>query len=326
MVVLIAGISFVGYFAIKIGGAEKGILFTCLFAGGLSSSTALTLQFSHLSKQQTHLSGLLASGILISCGTMFPRILFVCSVVNYTLVEMLWLPMLLMMLGFYLPAYWIWTHNKLDTDESPEVKQNPLALSSAFFFGIVLLLIMLLSNLLQEWFGNTGTLLLAAISGITDVDAITLALGRQSANGLLANTAMLGIFIAAAVNSLIKMGMACVIGAKPLRQFVIVPVVGSVLLGAGGVVVYIWLTQVACDGLLPTRQITSYLHSIFGVALLMRLVRSCEGAEKWLSSSFCVSECWGGGKHLGRQTLFNNRSILHDHHLVGEMLDNAHML
>ncbi|MGF1714256.1 MgtC/SapB family protein [Photobacterium chitinilyticum] len=237
MVVLIAGISFVGYFAIKIGGAEKGILFTCLFAG-LSSSTALTLQFSHLSKQQTHLSGLLASGILISCGTMFPRILFVCSVVNYSLVEMLWLPMLLMMFGFYLPAYWIWTHNKLDTDKSPEVKQNPLALSSAFFFGIVLLLIMLLSNLLQEWFGNTGTLLLAAISGITDVDAITLALGRQSANGLLANTAMLGIFIAAAVNSLIKMGMACVIGAKPLRKFVIIPITGSVLLGATA----LWLT------------------------------------------------------------------------------------
>ncbi|MGR5146301.1 MgtC/SapB family protein [Photobacterium alginatilyticum] len=237
MVVLIAGISFVGYFAIKIGGAEKGILFTCLFAG-LSSSTALTLQFSHLSKQQAHLSGLLASGILISCGTMFPRILFVCSVVNYTLVEMLWLPMLLMMLGFYLPAYWIWTHNKIETDESPQVKQNPLALSSAFFFGIVLLAIMLLANLLQDWFGNTGTLLLAAISGITDVDAITLALGRQSANGLLVNTAMLGIFIAASVNSLIKMGMASVIGAKSLRKFIIVPILGSVLLGAGSV----WVT------------------------------------------------------------------------------------
>lgn len=44
MVVLIASISFVGYFAIKIGGAKRGVLFTSVFAG-LSSSTALTLQF-----------------------------------------------------------------------------------------------------------------------------------------------------------------------------------------------------------------------------------------------------------------------------------------
>lgn len=55
MVVLIASISFVGYFAIKIGGAKRGILFTSIFAG-LSSSTALTLQFSHLSREQANIS------------------------------------------------------------------------------------------------------------------------------------------------------------------------------------------------------------------------------------------------------------------------------
>ncbi|PSW07335.1 MgtC/SapB family protein [Photobacterium lipolyticum] len=236
MVVLIAGISFVGYFAIKISGPEKGILFTCLFAG-LSSSTALTIQFSNLSKKQSHLSGLLASGILISCGTMFPRILFVCSVVNRQLVELLWLPMLLMMASFYLPAWWIWRHNKVMGCEQPQVDQNPLILTSALFFGLVLLLIMLLSHALQEWFGNAGVLLLSAASGITDVDAITLALGRQSKAELLIATAGLGIFIAAAVNSLVKMGMALTIGSKALGKYVVIPVISSVLLGGGS----IWL-------------------------------------------------------------------------------------
>ncbi|WEM41425.1 MgtC/SapB family protein [Photobacterium sp. DA100] len=230
MVVLIAGISFVGYFAMKIGGAQKGILLTCLFAG-LSSSTALTLQFSHLSKQQPQLNGLLASGILLSCGTMFPRILFVCSVVNRQLIELLWLPMLLMMLGFYVPAWWIWQRNKADSQMNPEMKQNPLALTSALSFGVILLLIILLANGLQEWFGDTGTLVLAAISGITDVDAITLALGRQSAGGQMLATAATGIFIAAAVNSLVKMGMAWFIGEPGLRKYVALPVTGAVILG-----------------------------------------------------------------------------------------------
>ncbi len=88
MVVLIASISFVGYFAIKIGGAKRGILFTSVFAG-LSSSTALTLQFSHLSREQSSISPLLASGILLSCGTMFPRLLIVLSVINPQLVTLL---------------------------------------------------------------------------------------------------------------------------------------------------------------------------------------------------------------------------------------------
>ena len=235
MVVLIAGISFVGYFAMKIGGAQKGILLTCLFAG-LSSSTALTLQFSHLSKQQPQLNGLLASGILLSCGTMFPRILFVCSVVNRQLIELLWLPMLLMMLGFYIPAWWIWQRNKGEGQTSPEMKQNPLALTSALGFGLILMLIILLANGLQEWFGDTGTLALAAISGITDVDAITLALGRQSAGGELLALAAMGIFIAAAVNSLVKMGMAWFIGEQGLRKYVAFPVIGAVLLGGLAVV------------------------------------------------------------------------------------------
>ncbi|WP_036829257.1 MgtC/SapB family protein, partial [Photobacterium sanctipauli] len=238
MVVLIASISFLGYFAMKIGGAEKGILFTCLFAG-LSSSTALTLQFSHLSKQQSGLSGLLASGILLSCGTMFPRILFVCYVVNAALVQLIWLPMVVMMLGFYLPAGWIWFKHRSQGHTEPEVKQNPLVLSSALFFGLVLLVIMLLSSALQYWFGDTGTLLLAAISGITDVDAITLALGRQSAGSLLLTMAAMGIFIASAVNSVVKMGMACVIGSPGMRWYVAIPITVSVSLGLATVMMMV---------------------------------------------------------------------------------------
>lgn len=130
MVVLIASISFVGYFAIKIGGAERGILFTSVFAG-LSSSTALTLQFSNLSRTQPNLSNLLASGILLSCGTMFPRILIVLSVLNAQLVLSLWPVMLAMMAGLYIPAWLAWRQNKAEFTEESPANRNPLALTSA---------------------------------------------------------------------------------------------------------------------------------------------------------------------------------------------------
>ncbi|MHA2826286.1 MgtC/SapB family protein [Vibrio harveyi] len=231
MVVLIASISFVGYFAIKIGGAKRGILFTSVFAG-LSSSTALTLQFSHLSREQSSISPLLASGILLSCGTMFPRLLIVLSVINPQLVTLLWPIVMIMMIALYFPAWWIWRRSEVGKVEQSNKQTNPLALQSALFFGVVLAVIMLLSHALSDLFGNAGVLILSALSGITDVDAISLALGRQSTQTLSVETAALGILIAASVNTVVKMGMVVAIGDKALWGRVAPVMVGCVLFGA----------------------------------------------------------------------------------------------
>ncbi|EKO3809140.1 MgtC/SapB family protein [Vibrio harveyi] len=231
MVVLIASISFVGYFAIKIGGAKRGILFTSVFAG-LSSSTALTLQFSHLSREQSSISPLLASGILLSCGTMFPRLLIVLSVINPQLVTLLWPIVMIMMIALYFPAWWIWRRSEVGKVEQSNKQTNPLALQSALFFGVVLAVIMLLSHALSDLFGNAGVMILSALSGITDVDAISLALGRQSTQTLSVETAALGILIAASVNTVVKMGMVVAIGDKALWRRVAPVMVGCVLSGA----------------------------------------------------------------------------------------------
>lgn len=238
MVVLIASISFVGYFAIKIGGAKRGILFTSMFAG-LSSSTALTLQFSNLSREQEGISPLLASGILLSCGTMFPRLLIVLSVINPQLVSLIWPVIITMMVAIYVPAWWIWRSCQIEKVEQSNKQTNPLALQSALFFGLVLAMIMLLSHALSEWLGNTGVLILAALSGITDVDAISLALGRQSTQSLAVTTAALGIILAASVNTLVKMAMVVAIGHRKLWHRVVPVMTMSVVAG----VVVLALTQ-----------------------------------------------------------------------------------
>lgn len=230
MVVLIASISFVGYFAIKIGGAKRGILFTSVFAG-LSSSTALTLHFSHLSREQPNISPLLATGILLSCGTMFPRLLVVLSVINPQLVTLLWPVVLVMMMALYLPAWWIWRRHRVEPIEQSNKQTNPLELKSALLFGMLLAAIILFSHALSEWLGNAGILILAAISGISDVDAISLALGRQSLQHLSVNTAVLGILIAASVNTIIKMGMVMTLGERALWRQVSPVMISCVIAG-----------------------------------------------------------------------------------------------
>jgi uncharacterized membrane protein (DUF4010 family) len=91
---------------------------------------------------------------------------------------------------------------------------------------------MLLAHALSDWFGQAGTLALSAVSGITDVDAITLALGRQSTHSLDAYTAAMGIIIAASVNTLVKMGMVISIGDRGLWVRVAPAMVLSVVAGA----------------------------------------------------------------------------------------------
>ena len=239
MVVLIAAISFVGYFAIKIGGARRGIVFTGLF-GGLASSTALTLHFSRMSRREAVMAPMLAMGILLACGTMFPRMLLLATVLNRDLFKPMLIPAAVMALLVYLPALLYWrsqTHKKTDTI-SP--LKNPLELKSALSFGVLLVLVLLLGKALQSWFGEAGVLVLAAASGVADVDAITLSLARMSQDDLALHVAAMGIVIAAAINSLTKGGMATVIGGRDIGLWVGLPLLASSVGGLVSAWLWVW--------------------------------------------------------------------------------------
>ncbi len=210
MVVLIASISFVGYF----------------------SSTALTLHFSRLARQTPQISPLLSSGILLACGTMYLRILLYCAMINPALLSHLVIPLLVMTLVLYLPALLIWRKHRNGTRvEQPALHSNPLDLKSALLLGALLTVILLMASVLQQWLGNAGIYVLATVSGITDVDAITLSLARMSQSGLESTTVIIGIIIASSVNNLMKAGMAFSIGGRAMLMRVALPILLSLLAG-----------------------------------------------------------------------------------------------
>jgi uncharacterized membrane protein (DUF4010 family) len=230
MVVLVATISFVGYFAIKFGGAHKGTVFTGLF-GGLASSTATTLHFSRVARTDTALAPMLATGILLACGTMFPRMLLIAAVLNGQLFQPLLLPALVMAMLVYAPALYYWWSMRAVKYDATATLSNPLEIRTALSFGALLALVMLLGKALQAWLGEAGVLMLATASGVADVDAITLSLARMSQDELATRVAVMGIVIAAAVNSLVKGGMATVIGGREVGLRVGVPLLTSVVAG-----------------------------------------------------------------------------------------------
>jgi uncharacterized membrane protein (DUF4010 family) len=230
MVVLIASISFAGYYAIKLVGKRRGTLFTGLF-GGLASSTALTLHFSRLAREDSAMTPMLAPAILVACGTMFPRMLLVATLINPALLQPLLWPAAVMALITYASAGWYWYAQPRVGGDAEALLDNPLELKAALSFGALLALIMLVAQGLKSWLGDGGMLLLAAVSGITDVDAINLTLSRMSQDELPVALAVSAIVIAAAVNSLVKGMIATGIGGRALGLRVALPLLGAGLAG-----------------------------------------------------------------------------------------------
>jgi len=145
MVVLIAGISFIGYFSMKIAGPGKGVILTSL-AAGMVSSTALTLHYARLSKTQKNMKGLLGAGILLACGTMFPRVLLISSLINPALFNQLIAPMAVMTSLVLILAAIVWHRNSEQAFGELTQLKNPLELKPAFIFSGLLIVVILLGK------------------------------------------------------------------------------------------------------------------------------------------------------------------------------------
>ena len=230
MVVLIAGISYLGYFAIRIVGNQHGPVLTGAL-GGLVSSTAVTLNLSKLSTQYPNMENALAAGILTACATMFARTLLLTSIINPAVFRLLLPALLVMSIFTYFVAFLLWRNARGFRTFEEITLENPFQLGMALKFGAFLVVIMLLSNLLKVYFGDMGTYFLAAISGLADVDPITLSMSQMSKEGLGVSVAARAILIAVSVNSGIKSIFSWVIGGRALALRVGSTLVGAVVAG-----------------------------------------------------------------------------------------------
>jgi uncharacterized membrane protein (DUF4010 family) len=208
MVVLISGLSFIGYILIKYLGEDTGTMLTAI-TGGLASSTAVTLSLAQFAKQQKKTtSGIFIAGVLVASSIMFVRVGIEVAVVNSALLYPLWIPLTTMLILSLGSGFWLWQkHLKLEDDQPPIELKNPLQFFTALQFGLLLGVILLLATAMEKWYGDQGIYLLALFSGLMDVDAITLSLARMAEEGTDPSVATLGIVIAVITNTIVKAGL-----------------------------------------------------------------------------------------------------------------------
>lgn len=231
MVVLIAGISYTGYFGNKIAGPKRGLLLTGIF-GGIASSTAVTLNFSRIGRKNIELASIVSASILVAAGIMFPRVLLIAGIVSPAVAKLMILPLVIMTTICFISAAWLSRFQLTDIPEKKQVLRNPFELKVALQLAAILAVIMFLARGFQEWFGEAGIFILAALSGITDVDAINLALSEMALNKELAiNIAAKAIIVATIMNTLAKGLLATIIGGKKLFLYVGVTLMFTAVFG-----------------------------------------------------------------------------------------------
>lgn len=217
LVVLVAGISFIGYFAMKLAGPRRGLLLTAAF-GGLASSTALTISFARLGRASPQMAPMLASGIALAAGIMFVRLVVLIGIVDASLVpDLIWPAGLAMATSLVAAAVLVGLEvqaREHGTGAAQTLVADPSEVGTALKFGALLATVVLLSHYVRAWLGEAGLYGLAAVSGLTDVDAISLSLARLSTEEVADQVAVRAIMLAAIVNTLAKLAIVAAVGPR----------------------------------------------------------------------------------------------------------------
>ena len=219
LVILISALSLVGYIAVRCFGSVKGTMITAL-TGGLVSSTAMTLSFARSSKTENDsgAANRLAAGILVSWLVMFSRVLLIVTAVSLPLMQQLVWPLLGLALftAVFATAFFLAGH-KLQAVSAADVPvTNPFSLWSAIQFALLFALVLLLVKLAEHYAPGQGLYWLAALAGLTDVDAISLSLADYAGRSQTVDVAATAIGIAILSNSLVKTAMVWVVGSQTL--------------------------------------------------------------------------------------------------------------
>ncbi len=214
LAVLIAAISFSGYVAVRVFGTQLGVVLTAV-AGGLASSTATTIAFAKLGREHPASARLLGAGILVSGVMMLLRVAIIAIALNPALLAGV-APALTAVAGtFVLAAAVLLLRN--GEKENPELRiDNPLAVGTALKLAAFIAAVMLAAELLREAAGPVGVLIVAALSGVADVDAVTISMARMSGPDIGIDTAARGVLIAVAVNTASKAALAAWTGGRTI--------------------------------------------------------------------------------------------------------------
>ena len=213
--IVLAAVSFLGYGTVRMFGAERGVLLASL-AGGLVSSTAVTLTSARRTTAGEGEPHLLAAGVAVATAVSFVRVIAIVAVIKPPLLSLLAPVLAVAILAAVLYALIaLYRFQVVDAGAGPPANfTNPFSLWPVIGFAVFLGIIILLGRMVGETFGARGALIGAAAVGLADVDSITVSMARLVPEPLGTLGAGSAILAAVASNMLSKLAIAAAIGRR----------------------------------------------------------------------------------------------------------------
>ena len=237
MVVLIVGISLGAYVAARAWGSRSGTLAAGAL-GGLISSTATTVSYAQRTLQSPGSAGAAALVIMLASTVVLARVLIEIAVVAPRSLAVVAPPLLCFMAFMMLvtAGTFLFTRNRL---ADPMADEPPAGLTTAVVFGLLYALILFAVAWAKDALGQGGLFIIAGISGLTDVDALTLSTAQLvDAGRLEAALAWRIVLVSVLANLLFKGAVVAVIERRRLLPR-LAPAFG-LSLAAGVVLLLVW--------------------------------------------------------------------------------------
>ncbi len=214
LVIFILSISYVAYISMKLLGGKKGMLLSGFF-GGMISSTATTISLSEKVNKSKSLVGPGHIAILVSCTTLFVRVLFEVLVVNKELGIRI-LPMMIApaIVGYSLS--FLFSGKTKNIKDKDIIEESPFNFIPAIKFTLLFAIILFMSKIGKMYFGDYGIYITSFFVGLADVDALALSMASSSPGTISYNTAVISIIIVTITNTLTKLVLSGIIGTKEL--------------------------------------------------------------------------------------------------------------
>jgi uncharacterized membrane protein (DUF4010 family) len=215
MVVLIVGLSVAGYIVYKFFGQHAGMILGGAL-GGLVSSTATTVSYARRVGEQPHAVGQAAVVIVIASTVAIGRVIVEVAVAATPTIWYVAPPLSVMFLWMLALSFAVYRFDGGSEAELPPPK-NPAELRTAVAFGALYAVIKLAVAATHHYFGHSALYAVAGLSGLTDMDAVTLSTAKLVEQGRLSSSLGWQLILTASVSNLaFKGGVALVLGH---RQF-----------------------------------------------------------------------------------------------------------
>jgi uncharacterized membrane protein (DUF4010 family) len=212
-VVLIIGLSVFGYILSKFLGERAGILLAGIL-GGLVSSTATTVSQARRTRSDPACAPAAVTIVVLASSVMYARILLLIGIAAPSFFVAAWLPITILMLVNLLLAAAAWGMTRRHARPAAETG-TPSELRAALVFGLLYAVVLFIVAAVRDRYGASALYVLAGVSGLTDVDAITLSMSQLAQQSRLVPDTGWRLVILATLSNLLFKAVAAGLGGDP---------------------------------------------------------------------------------------------------------------